>query len=71
MVDTRRGLKYNKRFKLDVSQIFSSPLLIIRIIKHWTKLPREIAESESLAVFNSRLDKNQLTAEILLEEVIC
>lgn len=49
------GLKLQRRkFRLDVRKSF----LIVRIAKHWNKLPRKMVESPSLEGFNSKLDKH-------------
>jgi len=60
------GCKLNEgRFRLDIRKKFFT---MMRVVKHWPRLPREAVAAPSLAVFKARLD-GALSQPGLVEDV--
>ena len=46
------GLKLKEgRFRLDTGKFFP-----VRVVRHWTRVPREVVAAPSLEMFKARLD---------------
>lgn len=50
--DRTRGIWVRVRFRLKISKKFFT----VRVVKHWSRLLREVVDAPSLGLFNARLD---------------